>query len=82
MNALVGQRNDFVHGNWFVQQSTGRVLLQKVRARGALRSEVRHYAADEIAQVASDAHALSLEMFTFFDGVRRANNLPDETVDE
>ncbi len=82
INALVGLRNDLVHSEWFVQQSTGRVLMRKVKARGALRFEVRHYAADEIAQVASDAHALSLDMFTYFDDVRRANNLPDETMDE
>ena len=82
VNALVGTRNDLVHGSWFVERSTGRVLVKKVKARGALRSEVRHYAADEIAQVARDAHALSLDIFTFSDGVRRANSLPDETVDE
>lgn len=56
--------------------------MKKVKARGALRLEVRHYTADEIAQVARDAHALSLDIVTFFDGVTRANSLSDETVDE
>ncbi|WP_198371141.1 hypothetical protein [Roseomonas rosulenta] len=82
VKSLVGTRNDLVHGNWFVEQSSGRVLVKKVKARGALRSDVRHYTADEITQVARDTHALSLDIFTCFDGVRRANNLTDETVDE
>jgi hypothetical protein len=82
VNALVGARNDLVHGSWFVQQSSGRVLVRKVKARGALRSEVLHYTADEIVQVARDAHALSLDIFTFFDEVRRVNGISDETMDK
>lgn len=82
VEALSGKRNDFVHCKWFVQQSTGRVLMQKVKAKGELKTEVRHYLASEIAQVAADAHALSTDVFNFFENVRRINGLPDETMDE
>lgn len=82
VDALAGLRNDLVHSEWFVQQSTGRVLMRKVRARGALKTEVRHYEVPDIVRLASDAHALSLEMFVFFDDMRLVLGLPDETVDE
>lgn len=81
VNSLVIARNDLVHGNWFLERSSGRVLVKKVKARGILRLEIRHYTAEEIAEVAKSAHALSCDIFSFFDEVRRANNLPDETVD-
>ena len=82
VDALAGLRNDLVHCEWFMQRSTGRVLMRKVRARGALKTELRHYEVPDIVRLATDAHALSLDIFVFFDDIRLAKGLPDETLDK